>query len=184
MSHKLYFRHGTMNSSKTMNLLMTAHNYERQDKNVIVIKPLLDDRFGLDLIKSRTGIQRTADIILDKKDKLSSKDWKEIHCVLVDEAQFLTPDQIDELRVLTIKCPVICYGLRTDFTGHLFPGSKRLLELADSIEEIKTTCTFCNKKSIINLKYKNGKIIKKGDPIDIGAEEKYKASCWHCWYTK
>ena len=192
MSYKLYFRYGTMNSSKSMNLLMVAHNYENQNKKIIVIKPKVDTRFGLDDIKSRTGFRRSADIILDSEDILFDKypeiDWKTVDCVLVDEAQFLTRVQIDEIRVLTLYTPVICYGLRTDYRSFLFPGSKRLMELADSIEEIKTICIYCSKKSNINMKYVNidgriGKVVEEsnGKP-DLGCEEKYKPVCWKCWH--
>lgn len=181
--YKLYFRYGTMNSSKTMNLLMVAHNYEQQNKKIIVIKPKLDDRFGVRFVKSRTGIKREADFLWDEKNNLCLLELKNIDCVLVDEAQFLTSVQIDELRMLTLQVPVICYGLRTDYRSNLFPGSKRLMELSDSIEEIKTICTFCTKKSSINMRHINGKAIKTGDgSLDLGCEDKYLPACWKCWY--
>lgn len=187
MSYKLYFRYGTMNSSKTANLLMVAHNYKIQNKKVLLLKPIIDNRFGEDMIKSRTGIESKADILVDNNYNLldNNINYSNYNIVLVDEVQFLTPKQIEQLRIITIKVPVICYGLKCDYKTYLFPGSKRLIELADSIEEIKTICVFCNKKSTINLKYSNGKIIKDGsDEIDIGAEEKYLSSCWKCWYEK
>lgn len=186
-SHKLYFRYGAMSSSKTANLLMVAHNYEQQNKKVLIIKPKIDDRFGFNLIKSRTGLQRVADLIIDTNDSLLNKNinFTQYNVVLVDEVQFLSEININELRTITIACPVICYGLRTDYKTKLFPASKRLMEIADSIEEVKTTCQFCTKKAIINLKHNNGKIIKDGsDKIDLGAEDKYLSSCWHCWYIK
>lgn len=183
---KLYFRYGTMNSSKTMNLLMVAHNYEAQQKKVIVIKPKIDTRFGKTRVASRTGIQRTADLIVD--DSISLKhitNWGVVECVLCDEANLLSVKQINELREITKYCPVICYGLRTDYMTNLFPASKRLMEIADSIEEVKTTCMFCNRKAVVNLKHCDGKIIKQGSSdIDIGAEEKYLSSCWECWHQK
>lgn len=177
---KLYFRYGTMNSSKTMNLLMVSHNYEQQGKKVIVIKPEIDTRFGANNIKSRTGIQRDADIIVGENDNIIIE--RDVACVLVDESQFLHPDQIDQLRRISMYVPVICYGLRTDYRSKLFPGSKRLMELADSIEEIKTTCVKCPKKSIINMKCIDGRVIKtgNGDP-DLGCDEKYLPVCWKCW---
>ncbi len=187
MSYKLYFRYGTMNSSKTANLLMVAYNYISQNKKILLIKPDIDTRFGMDKIKSRTGLENKANILLKNSESLLDNgiDYTEYHCILVDEVQFLTEKQIEELRIITQKVPVICYGLRTDYKTNLFPGSKRLIELADTIEEIKTTCAFCNKKSIINLKYLNNKIIKEGaDEIDLGSEEKYLSSCWNCWYIK
>lgn len=181
---KLYFRYGTMNSSKTANLLMVAHNYKSQGKKVILIKPKIDTRFGLNIIQSRAGFEENCDILLDKNDNLStySNMFSDIDCILVDEAQFLTCEHIEKLREITNITPVICYGLRTDYMSNLFSGSKRLMELADSIEEIKTTCINCSKKAIINAKFINNEIIYFGSTEpDIGAEEKYKAMCWSCW---
>jgi thymidine kinase len=131
MSHKLYFRYGTMNSSKTANLLMVAHNYKKQGKNVVIIKPYIDTRFGTKLVKSRAGLEIEADIILHQHDTATLKtyNWTFVDCVLVDEIQFLTSEQVDDLRVLTIQTPVICYGLRTDYRSKLFPGAKRMMEL-------------------------------------------------------
>uniref|UniRef100_A0A6C0D273 thymidine kinase n=1 Tax=viral metagenome TaxID=1070528 RepID=A0A6C0D273_9ZZZZ len=184
---KLYFRYGAMSSSKTANLLMVAHNYEVQNKEVLLIKPDLDDRFGKDLIKSRCGLERKANIIVNSEDNLlnNSVDYSYYDCVLVDEVQFLTSKQIDQLRVITITTPVICYGIRTSYNCELFPGSKRLFELADTIEEVKTTCNFCNKKATINAKLQDGKVIKDGsNVIDIGGDEKYLSTCWFCWNNK
>jgi thymidine kinase len=193
---KLYFRYGTMNSSKTMNLLMVAHNYDNQNKKVILIKPSIDNRFGEENIQSRTGIHRNADIVIKQNDDLSEilsqyivvKNITNINCILCDESQFFTSIQIDSLRKLTKKIPVICYGLRTDYTTKLFVGSKRLMEIADSIEEIKTECTFCNHKAIINMKKgytkdsKDAKdSIKEYSEPDLGTEDKYLALCWNCW---
>ena len=189
--YKLYFRHGTMSSSKTMNMLMVAHNYEKQNKKVILIKPNIDIRFGLDVIKSRTGIEKKANYVVKPEDNiielLTDIEKKEISCMLVDEAQFFTADQIDQLRELTRFFPVICYGLRTDYRLQLFSGSKRLMEVADNIEEIKTICQFCNHKAIINMKFIDigggeKKIIKDGSSdLDLGCEEKYIPVCWNCW---
>lgn len=183
--HKLYFKYGTMNSSKTMNLLMVAHKYEQQNKKIILIKPMIDVRFGKDYITSRTGMKRKADFVIDSYERIPESYGKDIYCVLVDEAQFLSPEQVDDLRILSLKTPVICYGLRTDYRSILFPGAKRLMELADTIEEIKTICTYCSKKSIINMKCINGVVIKTGDGVpDLGCEEKYLPVCWKCWYEK
>ena len=191
MVYKLYFRYGTMNSSKTANLLMVAHNYKQQGKNVLLLKPIIDNRFGNSTIKSRCGLEYEADYLIEKDDhylkNIDRSILDNISAILVDEAQFLTKEQIDELRIITQKVPVICYGLRTDYKTNLFEGSKRLMEIADSIEEIKTICTFsfCAKKAIVNLKYSNNKIIKEGtNEIDLGSEEKYLGSCWYCWYNK
>ena len=185
---KLYFRYGTMSSSKTMNMLMVAHNYEQQNKKVILIKPSIDTRFGTNVIKSRTGIEKKANYVVKDSDNIIEllKLTDDISCMIVDEAQFFTTEHIDQLRKLTYFFPIICYGLRTDYKLQLFPGSKRLMELADNIEEIKTICQFCNNKAIINMKYieKDGekKAVKYGssDP-DIGCEEKYIPVCWSCW---
>ena len=187
MSFKLYFRYGTMNSSKTANLLMVAHNYRVQNKKVLLIKPSIDDRFGKDIIKSRTGLQADVDILLNNDYNLlmNKIDYSNFNVILVDEAQFLTEKHVEQLRELTMYVPVICYGLRTDYKTRLFPGSKRLMELADTIEEIKTICVFCNKKSVVNMKHSNGKIIKEGkSDIELGTEEKYLSSCWKCWFEK
>mgnify|MGYP005650156181 FL=1 len=148
---KLYFRYGTMNSSKTANLIMTAHNYKSLGKKVCIIKPCLDSR--TEHVNSRALGDLEVDILVDEH-TIINKLNPEISCVLVDEAQFLSERNIDNLRELTLTTPVICYGLRTDYKSKLFEGSKRLMEIADTIEEIKTVCVNCvEKKSIINAKY-------------------------------
>src|SRR5262245_22954465 len=136
---KLYVRHGTMGSAKTMNLLAVAHNYRSQGKRVMLLKPLCDTRFSEKTIVSRSGLSIDADRRLSRDSALEPADFEGMSCVLVDEAQFLSAAVVEQLRGLTLRpgVPVICYGLRTDFQSRLFEGSKRLLELADSIEEIK-----------------------------------------------
>ena len=185
---KLYFRYGVMNSSKTANLLMVAHNYTQQDKKILLLKPCLDTRYKQTSITSRIGIEKEVDILLEDDTDLLQLDLDLIQCILVDECQFLTSKHVDQLRILTLKVPVICYGLRTDSATNLFEGSKRLMELSDSIEEIKSTCSVCDKKAIVNAKYIlddeiDRKIIVKTieNQIDIGAEDKYTALCWQCW---
>jgi thymidine kinase len=180
---KLYFRYGTVGSAKTLNLLAVSHNYRQQGKKILLVKPKIDNRFGEDEIRSRAGLQKKADIILEAKQKLDLKSFENIDCVLVDEAQFLTTDHIDQFRDITmlLDIPVICYGLRTDFKKYLFEGSKRLMELSDSIEEIKATCYFCNKKSIFNLKHINGIAVDTGPSIQLGAEELYYPACCSCY---
>lgn len=189
---KLYFRYGTMNSSKSANLLMVAHNYKSQGRKILLIKPEVDVRSGAKTIASRAIPGVDADIIMrpdvDHLIELTGKITTEnVQCVLVDEAQFLSELNIDQLRSLTDVVPVICYGLRTDYKSRLFSGSKRLMEIADTIEEVKTVCSDCDKKAIINAKYYissiHGKIITKegSDDIDLGGEEKYQPLCWHCW---
>lgn len=149
---KLYFRHGPMNSSKTANLLMVAYNYKTQGKKVILMKPSIDNRFGEQIIKSRAVQEMVADILIMPCRRVFELP-NDVNCVLVDEAQFLSPVNVEGLRNLSQHVPVICYGLRTDYRSYLFPGSKRLLELADTIEEIKTICVNCDRKAIINAKF-------------------------------
>lgn len=180
---KLYFRHGTVGSAKTLNLLAVAHNYRQQGKWVVLLKPKLDTRFGEQSIRSRAGLEMTADILVDEETDLLNLKWEGVNCVLVDEAQFLSALHIEQLRKLTLiqDLPVICYGLRTDFKSHLFEGSLRLMELADSIEEVKATCHYCNRKSIMNLKHVNGKAVTSGPTVEMGAEEKYYPVCYSCY---
>jgi thymidine kinase len=180
---KLYFRHGTVGSAKTLNLLAVAHNYRQQGKWVVLLKPKLDTRFGEQSIRSRAGLEMTADILVDEATDLLNLKWEGVNCILVDEAQFLSAHHIEQLRKLTLlkDLPVICYGLRTDFKSHLFEGSLRLMELADSIEEVKATCHYCNRKSIMNLKHVNGKAVTAGPTVEMGAEEKYYPVCYRCY---
>lgn len=180
---KLYFRYGTVGSAKTLNLLAVAHNYRQQGKQVQVLKPKLDVRFGEAVVRSRAGLEQTADLLIDDNTLLDLKTFEKISCVLVDEIQFLKSNFINQLRRLAteVNVPVICYGLRTDFRGALFEASKRLFELADSIEEVKTTCSFCNKKATMNLKHLDGRATIAGPSIELGAEEKYLPACYHCY---
>lgn len=182
---KLYFRYGTVGSAKTLNLLAVAHNYRAQGKDVILIRPELDKRFGKDSIKSRAGLEMSADLLITPETDLLLMNFEGINCILVDEAQFLTVNNIEQLRKIAHEkaIPVICYGLRTDFQTLLFEGSKRLLELADSIEEIKSTCYKCNKKSTFNLRHVNGVAVDEGPTILLGAEEAYYPTCYGC-YTR
>lgn len=183
---KLYFRYGAMNSSKTANLLMVAHNYQILGKKILLMKPQIDCRVSQDSIHSRIGLEKKVDILIEETTDLLKEDYTQVDCILVDECQFLSEQHVNQLRAITEYTPVLCYGLRTDYRSQLFAGSKRLMEIADTIEEIKTICVLCNHKAIINAKYKvidNGKtIIKNGtEAIDLGAEEKYQAMCWTCW---
>lgn len=192
---KLYFRYGAMNSSKTANLLMVAHNYNSHGKKTLIMKPSIDDRFGENIVASRAiGDNKQVNFIFNPKttytdlnNYIQNLDEK-VYCILVDEAQFLSEQNVEALRRITSISPVICYGLRTDYRSRLFPGSKRLLELADSIEEIKTVCILCNRKAILNAKFhddiESGKriILRTGsDKPDLGMENKYQAMCWKCW---
>ncbi len=180
---KLYFRYGTVGSAKTLNLLAVAHNYRQQGKKILLMKPDLDVRFGRERIKSRAGLEMQADVLIVDETSLQGIDYSGVNCILVDEAQFLSAKVIEELRRITMEwdLPVICYGLRTDFKTHLFDGSSRLFELADSIEEVKATCHFCTRKSIMNLKHINGSATNEGPSVELGAEEKYFPACYKCY---
>ena len=184
---KLYFRYGAMGSAKTLNLLAVAHNYRAQNKKVLLLKPSLDDRFGKAHIKSRAGLSAEADHLIDSDFALTSSMLEMVSCVLVDEAQFLSPPFVDHLHQIARDwcVPIICYGLRTDFRQKLFPGSQRLLELADSIEEIKSTCHYCNKKAIFNLRLgPDGRGVTEGRQIELGIEDKYLPTCSSCYRDK
>ena len=184
---KLCFKYGTMNSSKTAQLLMTAHNYRSQGKKVLLIKPTCDTRFGSNMIKSRAGPEMEADLLITPDISNISHLLTDVVCILVDEAQFLSIINIDMLRGIAMSINVICYGLRTDYMCNLFPASKRLLEIADYIEEMTSVCVACDQKALVNAKFTldlNGDkhIIREGScDIDLGAEEKYQAMCWSCW---
>ena len=188
--HKLYFRYGAMGASKTANALMVAFNYSNLGKDILLLKPSIDTRFGQNIIKSRCGLEREVDFLLEKDTVIREKiqSLNNIHCVIIDEAQFLQPNHIKELRNMTAEVPIICYGLKKDYKGNFFPGSEELLRQADVIEEIKTICVECcsrkateNAKFIID-KYGNKTIIKLGSAtLDLGADEKYQPMCWHCW---
>ena len=187
MSFKLYFRYGVMGSSKTAQALMTKFNYEQQGYKVLLLKPKIDNRYDSNLnkaiVKSRIGLQ--AEAISFSKDEnilelFSKVNKNQYNVIIVDECQFCTTKQIEELKSLTNQVPVFCYGLKTDFLTHLFEGSKRLLEIADSITEIKSVCE-CGKKAIINARFKNGKICTTGEQVDIGGDEKYRPICYDCY---
>jgi thymidine kinase len=180
---KLYFRYGTMDSAKTLNLLAVAHNYRKQGKRVLLVKPRLDVRFGADAITSRSGLSERADLLVDEHTRLQPAEFAALDCVLVDEAQFLAPAVIEDLRRITIQpgVPVICYGLRTDFRTRLFPGSARLLELADAIEEVKVTCQVCHRKATCNLRLVDGVAAVDGPTVLLGGDEQYVPVCWMHW---
>lgn len=180
---KLYFRYGTVGSAKTLNLLAVAHNYQQQKKKVLILKPEMDTRWGQGNVRSRAGLEKKADILLNESSRLEAAELEGVACVLVDEAQFLAPSVIDHLESIARDrdVPVICYGLRTDFRTELFAGSKRLMELAASIEEVKNTCHYCNKKAVFNLKFVNGAATREGPAIQLGAEETYLPACPVCY---
>lgn len=182
---KLYFRYGTVGSAKTLNLLAVAHNYRQQGKKILLMKPALDVRFGKEFIKSRSGLEMQADVLIAGEMSLLDLDYTGVDCILVDEAQFLSARVIEELRSICHEhnIPVLCYGLRTNFKSRLFEGSARLIELSDSVEEVKATCHFCNRKSIMNLKHVDGVATDEGPDVELGAEEKYFPACYHCYVT-
>lgn len=188
---KLYYRFGAMNSGKSSILMQIAHNYNENDKKVVVIKSSIDTK-GDDCLESRIGIKRKVDLLIDKDEYLEPyyDKWEtdNVSCILVDECQFLSAKQVEDLWIATklLDIPVICYGLKTDFQSHLFEGSKRLFELADDIEELSTICS-CGKKARFNARFVNGKFTTEGDSILIdGSTEsvEYKPLCGKCYILK
>ena len=181
---KLYFKYGAMGSSKTANALITKFNYEERGMRVWLIKPALDTRDGVATVRSRIGLSAEAEAVAPDVDLYTEfSQQKNCHVVIADECQFFTSAQIDQLRRIVdeMDVPVLCFGLRTDFLTHLFEGSRRLFEVADSITEIKTICT-CGKKAIVNARIdENGKIVTEGGQILLGGNDSYVAMCHSCW---
>lgn len=181
---KLYFKYGAMGSSKTATALITKYNYEERGMRVWLIKPSTDTRDGAGIIASRIGLSAKADIISHEESIITLLDkMSGIDVIITDECQFFTPEQIDELREIVNfrNIPVLCFGLRTDFMTHLFPGSRRLLEIADSITEIKTICS-CGAKAIVNARIDSkGHVITSGSQVFIGGNDSYVAMCHKCW---
>lgn len=184
---KLYFRYGAMGSSKTAQALITKFNYEERGMKVWLIKPALDTRDGESVLRSRIGLEAKADALNAEFDIFNAfSSSKKSDVIIADEAQFFTPEQIDQLRRIVdeLDIPVLCYGLRTDFLTHTFEGSKRLMEIADSISEIKTICE-CGKKAIVNARIdEKGRIITSGGQIMLGGNDSYIAMCHACWKKK
>lgn len=181
---KLYFKYGAMGSSKTAQALITRFNYMELGMSVWLIKPSVDTRDGADVIKSRIGLEARAQVITPEQDIVAEYRQQPRHDVIIaDEAQFFTPAQIDQLRQLVDEedLPVLCFGLRTDFLTHFFPGAQRLMELADSLTEIKTVCA-CGRKATVNARIDaNGRIITQGDQVFLGGNDSYVAMCHKCW---
>lgn len=184
---KLYFRYGAMSSGKTLDLLKVYYNYKEKGMSTLVLKPLVDTKGDSDVI-SRVGSRLRVNYLVDDDDNIydivnNEILKKKISCILVDEAQFLVKKHVDQLSdvVDLLDIPVICYGLRADFRGNLFEGSKRLFEVADSIEELKTVCD-CGKKAIWNVRYVNDVITFKGSQIAIDNTDNvtYKSMCRKC----
>lgn len=190
---KLYFRYGTMGSAKTALLLTQAYNFEERKMRYVCLKPFIDTREGASsVIRSRIGIERACKWIHPDTDiyamaqTLFEESMAVIDWILVDEAQFLTAAQVDQLARIVddFGSNVICYGLRTDFQSRLFEGSRRLFEIADTIDEIKSTCT-CGRKTIVNARIDaNGDIVTEGAQVEIGGDERYIAVCRKCWRNR
>lgn len=182
---KLYFKYGAMGCSKTAQALITKFNYEERGMKVLLIKPAIDTRDGVDLVKSRIGLKAEA-YAVDCHENLYdfyTKKHSDCNVVIVDECQFLTPEQVDQLGDIVIKLsvPVLCFGLATDFTTHLFPGSRRLFEIAESISEIKSVCK-CGAKATVNARFDdNGHVVYKGEQVVLGGNGRYTAMCRKCW---
>ncbi len=189
---KLYFRYGTMGSAKTALLLTTAYNFEERGIDYLCFKPVIDTRDKKNVIRSRIGIERQCQWIYQDSNLYTT--MKEMFAsasivpewILIDEAQFLTASQVDEISQIVddFGCNVVCYGLRTDFQTNMFEGSRRLFEIADSIDEIKSTCS-CGRKTIVNARIDgNGDIVTVGEQVEIGGNDKYMAVCRKCWRNK
>ena len=184
--HSLYFNYGTMGSSKSAQALMVKFNYEHKGMTVMLVKPALDNRGDVDRPKVRSRIGLVADCLTITPEQSfldlfeSYKTEHGCDCIIVDEAQFCTAAHIDQLKQLTKFVPVLCYGLLTDFTNKLFEGSKRLVELADSLREIKSVCR-CGRKSTVNARFVNGKCVDDGPVVLIGGDESYVNMCYWCW---
>ena len=182
---KLYFKYGAMGSSKTAQALITKYNYEENDMKVWLLKPSADTRDGVSILRSRIGLQAEVEIATPDAniyDRYVAEHVGKCDAVIVDECQFLTPGQIDQLRQIVddFNVPVMCFGLRTDFQTHLFPGSLRLMELADAIEEIKPMCD-CGAKATVNARINDGYIVTEGAQVVLGGNDCYIAMCHRCY---
>ena len=180
---KLYFKYGAMGSSKTATALITKYNYEERGMKVWLIKPAADQRDGAFTLKSRIGLTAEAEAIAPDKDLCALYAARERpDVIIVDECQFMTAPQIDQLRWLVDRedLPVLCFGLRTDFQTHLFPGSRRLMEVADTIQEIKTICD-CGAKATVNARVVDGYIVTQGAQVVLGGNDSYIAMCHKCY---
>lgn len=184
---KLYFKYGAMGSSKTAQALITKFNYEERGMRVWLIKPATDTRDGSDIVRSRIGLESRAQVIAEDSDIIADFDaYGGADVIIADEAQFFTPTHIDQLRRIVDErnVPVMCFGLRTDFLTHLFPGSRRLFELADSIAEIKTVCE-CGRKATVNARVDgSGRVVTEGAQVLLGGNDCYVAMCHPCWRRK
>jgi thymidine kinase len=183
---KLYFRYAAMNAGKSTALLQAAHNYEERGMKVRLFTAAHDDRDGVGIIGSRLGLQRSVETFGPQT--VFDAEWlgTGYACVLIDEAQFLSPDQVRQLHRLAhaAHLPVLCYGLRSDFRGNAFPGAAALLTLADDLEEMKTICA-CARKASMNLRVDDqGRRVQEGEQVVIGGNERYRAVCPSCFYSE
>ena len=183
---KLYFKYGAMGSSKTAQALITKYNYEENGLKVWLIKPSADVRDGAEMLRSRIGLEAQVEVIAPETDiwhRFQSTRQGACDVIIADECQFFTPEQISQLRTIVNEAdiPVMCFGLRTDFLTKLFPGSQRLLEVADTIQEIKTICD-CGAKATVNARIdSNGRIVTQGEQVLLGGNDSYIAMCHRCW---
>ena len=182
---KLYFKFGAMGCSKTAQALITKFNYEERGMKVLLVKPAIDNRDGATTVRSRIGLTAEAITVGEGVNMydLYVDNHKDCNVVIVDECQFLAPHQVDELSAIVMEydIPVMCFGLSTDFLTHLFPGSRRLFEIADSIQEIKSVCK-CGGKATVNARLDdNGNVVFSGDQVCLGGNERYVAMCKKCW---
>ena len=185
---KLYFKFGAMGCSKTAQALITKFNDEERNMKAVLLKPAIDDRDGADIVKSRIGLYERAVAVKEDENlyELYNTRFPDCDAVIVDECQFLTPEQVDQLSLITMEkdVPVLCFGLSTDFTTHLFPGSKRLFEIAESITEIKSVCT-CGAKATVNARLDDkGEVVTSGSQVCIGGNGRYVAMCRKCWLKR
>ena len=179
---QLYFKYGAMGSSKTANALMARFNYEERGQQCLLVKPRIDQRDGERLVVSRIGLKHEC-IYFDELQQLSVMELQQNACIIVDEAQFLSREEVRWLARLVdeLDIPVMCYGLRSDFKGDLFPGSYELLVMADKIEEVKTIC-WCGKKATFNARFDEvGKVLKEGEQVVLGANDTYIGLCRRHW---
>ena len=185
---KLYFKYGAMGSSKTAQALITKFNYEERGMKVLLLKPAIDDREKGSVVRSRIGLEAPCRMVPADMDlyKLYMEEYRDRDVVIIDECQFLTEEQVDQLGDLVLErdIPVLCFGLRTDFLTHLFPGSKRLMEIAESVSEIKSVCR-CGAKATVNARFDDhGNVVYKGAQILIGSNSRYEAMCRRCWLKR
>ncbi len=185
---KLYFKFGAMGCSKTAQALITKFNYEERNMKVLLLKPAIDNRDGANTVRSRIGLHEEAVAVKEDENLYEKylKNFSDCNVIIVDECQFLTPEQVDQLADIVIEknIPVLCFGLSTDFTTHLFPGSKRLFEIAQSITEIKSVCT-CGAKATVNARLDDkGNVVTEGSQVCIGGNDRYVAMCRKCWLQR